>query len=115
MRVRAIDGSGDWLFGKGRQNYRIENNAIAQCIKTRLLSFINDAFWDIDFGIDWRRLLGYRGNKEEIVYECKRIILGTTDVKKLVSFDITTSGRSATISFSVETIYSQTVTSTVEV
>jgi hypothetical protein len=115
MIVRSLDGSHDWNFGKGKQSYLTEANAIAQCIQTRLLSFVNNCWFDVDAGIDWLRLLGSRGVKDEIMYNCKKAILGTFGVTKITSFDITLNGRNAIINFSVETIYTQNANGTVEV
>ena len=51
MKVRALDESGDWTFGKGENNYYSANDAIAQNIKTRLYSFLGDCFFDLSANI----------------------------------------------------------------
>ena len=48
----------DWTFGKGRQSYLRHEAAIKQSIRTRLMSFLGDCFFDINAGIDWWRFLG---------------------------------------------------------
>lgn len=58
MRVRAIDSLGDWTFGKGANDYKVNLNAVAQDIKTRLNSFLGDCFFKRTAGIDWFNLLG---------------------------------------------------------
>lgn len=58
MRVRALDATGDWEFGKGKNNYKADLAAVTQNIATRLRSFYKDCFFDLPAGIDWFNLLG---------------------------------------------------------
>ena len=39
MKVRAIDINNDWTFGRGLQDYKLNDRAVAQNVKTRLQSF----------------------------------------------------------------------------
>lgn len=57
-RVRALDSNGDWVYGTGRNAYLSGNKAIAQQIKSRLLSVVGNCFFDLAAGIDWFNLLG---------------------------------------------------------
>jgi hypothetical protein len=57
-RVRQIDDDGDWLFGKGQNDYVRANTSVVQNINTRLGSFLGDCFFDLGAGIDWFNLLG---------------------------------------------------------
>ncbi len=66
MHIRAIDSENDWQFGKGLQSYKYKNNAIMQNVKTRLLSFLNDCWFDMEAGIDWYRLLGTKNTNLDI-------------------------------------------------
>ena len=63
MIIRAIDQAGDWTLGAGKQSYKSGSDAIAQDIQTKLLSWLNDTFWAMDFGIDWRNLLEEQARK----------------------------------------------------
>ena len=56
--VRALDANGDWLFGKGTEDYKTGLSAIAQSIQTGLYSFLGDCFFSLSSGIDWWNLLG---------------------------------------------------------
>lgn len=58
MRVRALDQNGDWTYGKGRNNYKLNLDALMQNLQTRLLSFLGDCFFDLGAGIDWFNFLG---------------------------------------------------------
>jgi len=114
-RVRGVDGSNDWIYGKGKNDYKSNNNAIAQNIKTRLQSFLGDCFFSVTDGIDWYNLLG---NKDEVALtlSVSSVILNTTDVIGLVelNLDLNPNTRRLTVQYEVTTIYS-TFSSTVTI
>lgn len=104
MIVRGLDADGDWLFGKGRNDYKIKNSAIAQSIQTRLFSFLGDCFFATDAGLDWWNLLG---SKDQLALQLQvnATILNTPDVTKLVTSQINLSNtRKLTLTYTVETI-----------
>lgn len=105
MIFRALDGTGDWMFGKGLQSYLKDNNAIAMNVQTRILCFFRDCWFDPDFGIDWMRLLGSKATKEEILLNVRRIILQSYGVKKCNFIDIIIRDRGATISYNMDTLF----------
>jgi len=51
MRVSKITADGDWSFGKGRANYVTNTDAVRQNVVTRIRSFTNDWYADINHGI----------------------------------------------------------------
>lgn len=106
MRVRALDGTGDWLFGKGQNDYKTGNAAVAQNIQTRLSSFLGDCFFDLGAGIDWFNLLG---GKDQIAINLavNAVILNTENVTGIlqVGLNLSTS-RIISISYKVQTTYS---------
>ena len=110
--VRGIDGNGDWLFGKGKNDYKRNNDAVAQNIQTRLQSFLGDCFFAIDQGIDWFNLLGAK-NELALTLAVSSIILNTEDVVSIdkLNVDINPNNRNATMQYTVTTVYS-TITST---
>jgi hypothetical protein len=117
MKIRALDGTGDFQFGKGLQSYKYENNAIAQNIQTRLLSFLNNCWFDLDAGIDWTRLLGSRGTQKEIELSAQAMILqsyGVIRINRIVS-TLKRTSRSMSLQYNIDTIYSSNIESTVEV
>lgn len=114
MIARALDSSGDWQFGKGLNDYKSGNAAVAQDIQTRLYSFLGDCFFDQGAGIDW---FGFLGSKDELGLNLavSAVILNTPNVSGIVQLFITLSSqRNLTIAYNVQTTYS-TASGTVEV
>ena len=107
MIIRALSPTGDWTFGQGKQNYLSSQKAINENIQTRLLEFYNNAFWNMNAGADWPRLLGTPGTKQEIVLTCRAIILQSYGVIAVSSISVTYLGSTRNISmeFNISTIY----------
>ena len=107
MIERALSATGDWTFGLGKQNYLSDQSAIIQDIRTRLYEFLNDAFWNMPAGIDWPRLLGTPGMKQEITITCRSIILQTYGVKAVNSISslVDAVTRNLVLSFNINTLY----------
>lgn len=87
MIVRGLDGNGDWLYGKGIEDYRFANDAIAQSIQTRLLMFLNDCFFALDQGLDWFNLLGSK-DQVSLTLAVNAQILNTPGVLALVQSSV---------------------------
>jgi hypothetical protein len=106
MIVRSLDVNGDWTFGKGRNDYLVNNKAIVQTIGTRLNSFLGDCFFALDAGIDWFNLLGTK-NQVALELAVRSVILNTPGVTKLVALDISLDDttRLITMKYTVETVY----------
>lgn len=112
--VRALDPIDDWTFGKGQNDYKKDVDAVAQDIKTRLKSFLNDCFFDMDSGIDWFNLLG---NKNQLAIELniRTTILNTPDVTDLVELSsVLSETRNLTVTYTATTSFG-TVTDSVSV
>ena len=107
MIFRNLDENGDWTFGKGIQNMATQNKAIGLNIKTRILSWVDDCFFDQKAGIDWINRLGSKGQRSLLELDLKRVILQSENVTALTSFDTILSGRSFLGNYSVSTIFSQ--------
>ena len=114
MRFRGIDSNGDWIFGKGRNSYLTDNEALMMNIKTRLLEFLGDCFFDLEKGIDWWTLLGGK-NLRKILVDVQRTILRSYQVKKIVNLDYTLTNRKLFITISIEFLNGEILTDTVEV
>lgn len=114
MNIRSVDGNNDWNFGKGLSDYASEELAIEENIKTRLLSWFGDCFFAPDEGIDWRSRLDV-GQQDALLTEVKTMILQTEGVVGINSvtgvFDSTQ--RTYAIAYSVQTIYSRSLQSSV--
>lgn len=119
MIVRSLDENGDWTFGAGINNYKRANLAVAQCLQTRLSSFIGNCFFDMGAGINWFGYLGGKGsnNTIQLSLALSAVILNTPNVNqngmaspavlgiKQLGFNVTTS-RGFSITYQVQTVYS---------
>lgn len=106
MKVRALDSTGDFEFGKGFNNYKQDQDAIAQILQTRLQSFLGDCFFNSQAGIDWFNLLGSK-NQLALNLAISSTILNTqnvTGIKQL--FVELNADRVFTVSYKVQTVYS---------
>lgn len=105
--VRALDSNHDWQFGKGKNDYKKNLDGLAQTIKTRLLSFLGDCFFETSAGIDWFNLLG---GKDRIALELavSTVILNTENVTGIFLLSVTESvTRNITIRYQVQTTFGQ--------
>lgn len=114
MRFRGIDASGDWVFGKGCNSFLQNTDALMMNIKTRLLSFLGDCFFDVEAGIDWWTLLGEK-NQKSLIASIQRVVLRSSNVKRIVDMNFSLTNRKFSIILSVEFANGQIVTDTVEV
>lgn len=106
MIVRALDGNGDWTFGAGKNNYKKNNDAIAQNVTTRLRSFLGDCFFDLEAGIDWWTLLGSK-NLTGLSLAQRLTILNTAGITSLIELSTNLDeNRKLTTSYSSRTVYS---------
>jgi hypothetical protein len=106
--VRSLNSQGDWTFGTSLNNYVSANNAIIQNIKTRLLEFIGDCFFNITAGIDWLTFLGGSKNQLALNLTISSVILNTQDVIGLKNLSVTLTNRNFNVNYQVQTIYSIT-------
>lgn len=107
MIVRAIDLNGDWEFGKGQNDYKSANAAIAQSIKTRLQSFLGDCFFDTGAGLDWFTFLGGK-DQLSLNLSISAVILnseGVTGISQLFVL-LNDNTRVFTVQYKAQTIYS---------
>lgn len=106
MRVRSIDSSEDWLFGKGQNDYQQNQNAVTQDIDTRLKMFLGDCFFSLQGWIDWITLL--RGKSDLAISLAVSAMIANTDgVTAILQLSIVADvQRRLTITYQVQTIYS---------
>ena len=105
MIIRNLDRDGDILFGQGKQNYLVNNEAIALNIKTRLLSFLNNCVWDMTSGIDWFTFLRKPGNQTQITLAVRATILKSFGVVKINNLSVNFNGRKLSLSYNIDTIF----------
>ena len=106
MIVRGLDANGDWMFGKGKNDYKSGNYAVEQSIKTRLQSFLGDCFFATDAGLDWWNLLGSK-DITTLTLAVKATIFNTPNVTAIISSSVNLDrNRKITITYAVKTAYS---------
>jgi len=112
--MRNLDENHDWTFGAGKNNYVSENLEIALNIKTRVLSFLGDCFFDTEAGIDWFNLLDYR-YQNRLENSVQDVILKTPGVTAINGVDMLIGAdRNIRIQYDVQTIYSSSYTDEIE-
>lgn len=102
MRVRAIDSEGDWLLG-----HKADSAAIAQNVKTQILSLYNDWFLDFENGVKWFNYLAKNPNTDKMRDEIKRQILSVEGVSSLEILNINLNERKAAIEVQYRDIYDE--------
>lgn len=107
MIFRSLDSNGDWNFGHGQSSYLSSNAAIGANIRTRILSWVGDCFFDTGAGVDWINRLGSKNQRTLLDNDIRRIILTSYGVTGLVSFDTVLNGRALTVTATINTIFSQ--------
>ena len=116
MKIRALSSTGDFTFGSGNANYATEERAIAQNIASRVRSWKNDCFFDFEAGIDWLNRLD-KGQKDNLVNDIKILLIQTEGVVKInsVSVNENRDTRALTMTYNVDTIYSQNFTNSLAI
>lgn len=112
MYYRCLDESWDYRFGRQRNDYLTNIEAVAQAIKSRLKLLRGEWWEDPTDGLPlWQEILGKRTPKGAIDRIIQERILGTTNVREISymssSYDPNT--RAYTFYCVVDTIYGQTV------
>lgn len=107
MIFRNLDENHDFTFGAGKANYTSGNKAIGLNIKTRLLSWVGDCFFDQTAGIDWVNRLGSKNQRTLLELDLRRVTLQSEGVTGLVSFDTILNKREFQAFFEVNTIFTQ--------
>lgn len=114
MIIRNLDANHDWTFGSGLGNYISNDAAIGLNINTRLLSWLNDCFFDMNAGIDWLNRLGSKNQQNLLDIDLRRLILQSYGVQGIVTFSTSLIGRVFNASYTVNTIFSQAYTNSLE-
>lgn len=107
MIIRQVDSNNDWTFGKGINSFAKNDEAIGQNIRSRLLSWKNDCFFDLQAGIDWKSRLD-AGQRQALEDEARALILQSFGVVAVNSIDATFDGttRNLSITYNISTIFS---------
>lgn len=114
MILRATTATNDWTFGKSLQDYFFNEAAVEANIKTKLLEWVGDCFFNVPAGIDWKNRLDI-GQQVALVIEIKQLVLQCYGVVSILDFQANFSGatRFESITMTLQTIYSPSATITV--
>lgn len=104
MIIRRNDSDGDWTYGRGKADYLKDIDGLKQNLKTRLASWKNDCFFDLEAGVDYNNYLDI-GTKFFLDQDIKKVILQTPDVIKINIYTSTLSDRDLTVTANIYTIY----------
>lgn len=109
MIIRALDANGDFTFGKGKSSYKKDLAALKQDLKTRLLSWVGDCFFDAGAGVDWNSRLGKRSQLKPLIEEVRTVILKTEGITQVLNIDFDlNSDRNLTLNYSIKTVFGET-------
>ena len=106
MIFRSLDSTGDWQFGQGLESYAFGEQAIGLNIKTRILSFVGNCFFDMLAGINWLIYLGTPVKQQKTLLSIQACILqsyGVTSVNSVALNETAQGG--ANITFNIYDIY----------
>lgn len=110
MLFRGLTSNSDWQFGQGLESYVSGEQAIGLNIKTRLLSFLGNCFFDNLAGINWFVYFGTPGQQQQILLSTQAVILQSYGVTKVNSVLLNQlSNGTAILTFNINDIYSQNV------
>lgn len=106
MIIRAVDANNDWTFGKGLSDYKTDEAAIEQNVRTRILSWVNDCFFALLEGVDWKARLDV-GQQADLSEEIKLVILQSFGVIGVTAINLVFNGnnRLETITYTIDTIF----------
>lgn len=109
MRFRSLDTNWDWNFGTGSNAYVSGSFATAYNLKTKILSWFGDCFFNAEAGIDWKNLLGTKVQKKEIDDKILNVFMEDEDVTDIVFFESAIERRKYNCTARVKTIYGDTI------
>lgn len=107
MLYRGLDANGDYTFGLGSQNFLIDDNAVAQAVKTNLLLLQGEWWEDTSKGLPlFQNILGQSGSQtsqQSIDLLIQTQILSTPGVISISNYQGTYNNRSYSISCNINT------------
>ncbi len=111
MIIRATTATNDWTFGKGLQDYFFNEAAVEANIRTKLLEWVGDCFFNQLAGVDWKNRLDI-GQQANVAVEVKQVILQCFGVVQILNFQasFSSSTRFDQIAATIQTIYSPSAT-----
>lgn len=88
MRYRKLDSDGDYVFGRGPQQFLVNTpQAVAQAIQTRLLLETGEWFLNAQEGTPYQEQILGAGKQTTYDFAIKERILGTQGVLAITSYN----------------------------
>lgn len=106
--IRANDANNDWIYGLGSNAYKVNNDAIAQDIQTKLQEWVGDCFFNLTAGIDWINRFS-DGNSNRLEKEIRSLILKVNNVVNVNNISVDLTNRNFVAFYDVQTVYSASV------
>lgn len=106
MIFRNLTANNDWLFGQGLGSYATKNRAIELNIRTQLYSWVNDCFFAMTAGIDWRTRMRFNNQKTALDNDIKRIVSQSFGVTRIINYASTLNQRAFSATINIQTIFS---------
>jgi hypothetical protein len=116
MKMRNLDKTGDWTFGKGKNNYVSDVQAIELDIKTAIYEWVNDCFFALKSGIAWNQRLDLN-QKNYLEQDLRKLILRRSGVTGLIDFSLSydSIARKFSVAYTVSTIFNKNILSGVTI
>lgn len=117
MIFRGLDQNRDWCFGQGLSSYATGSAAVLLNVQTAVQTFLGDAFWAANFGIDWLNLLGTKGTQDAIIAQTRAVIAnceGVTAINSVTS-SLDRQTRTLSLQFNISTVYSANAAGTAQI
>ena len=95
------------MFGLGRGSYFSGEQAIEANIKTKILEWVGECFFDQLSGIDWKNLLG-PGQQQNLEIAIKSLVLQAYGIVAMqsIAFNFNAETRAYVLTMTITTIYS---------
>ena len=119
MIFRDLDSDGDWAFGNGRNSYARNDRAIQLNVRTALMTFLREIFWQTDFGVDWWNLNGGKNPAAQagIILQTRTVIINAEGVVRINSVDATMNARTRALalSYSIDTTFTRNLRDSISI
>lgn len=114
MIYRRLDNNGDYSFGRGKQDFLSDTDAVVQAIKTRLLLLKNEWWEDQSDGTPlYQNVLGVYGTPDNLKAAdlvVRDRIINTENVIEIVEFISNFEKRAYSVKCTVSTAFGTTAT-----
>jgi hypothetical protein len=110
MIFRALTVDQDWTFGRGKQNFLRDNDAIMKNIETTLRTIYGECHFDPSIGVQWFSVLGQK-NSDVLLLSIKQSIYNCYGVVRVLDVQsVMQSDRQLQMTYVVDTIFTTMVT-----